>query len=144
MKVLVLGARGRTGRLIVSEIYRQGHDATAIVREARNTRSFAGRLRIFKGNVLDPEIVDLAMRGQDAVIYAVGSAISFRGVTLFSESTRILLACMRKHHVRRLIAITCVGAGDSVGHGGFFYDKILRPVLLRTVYEYKNRPEQQI
>ena len=41
----------------------------------------------------------------------------------------------------KLIAVTGIGAGDSRGHGGFLYDKIIQPLLLRTMYEDKDREE---
>ncbi len=37
--------------------------------------------------------------------------------------------------------MTGIGAGDSRGHGGFFYDKIINPLLLKTTYEDKDRQE---
>jgi len=44
----------------------------------------------------------------------------------------------------RLIAVTGIGAGDSRGHGGFLYDRIVNPLLLKTIYDDKNREEQVI
>ena len=35
-------------------------------------------------------------------------------------------------------------AGDSRGHGGFFYDKIFQPLLLGTIYADKDREEELI
>jgi len=48
---------------------------------------------------------------------------------------------MSEHGVRRLICITGIGAGDSKGHGGFFYDRIFQPLLLKTIYQDKDRQE---
>ena len=39
-------------------------------------------------------------------------------------------------------AITGVGAGDSRGHGGFFYDRIILPLVLKRIYEDKDRQER--
>jgi hypothetical protein len=41
----------------------------------------------------------------------------------------------------RLVCITGVGAGDSRGHGGFFYDRIFQPLMLNEVYKDKDRQE---
>lgn len=68
--------------------------------------------------------------------------MTFKPVTLFSDGTRHLLDAMRKHAVRRIACITGIGAGDSRGHGGFFYDHIVEPTLLRTVYADKDRQEE--
>lgn len=48
---------------------------------------------------------------------------------------------MKTEQVSRLIAITGLGAGDSAGHGGFLFDKVIFPLLLRNVYADKNRQE---
>ena len=61
-----------------------------------------------------------------------------------SEGTRALVAAMKGGGVERLVCITGMGAGDSAGHGGFIYDRFIRPVILRTIYDDKNRQESII
>jgi len=36
MKILILGATGRTGRLIVEEALKQGYDLNVLVRDKKN------------------------------------------------------------------------------------------------------------
>ena len=48
---------------------------------------------------------------------------------------------MRRQGVSRLLAITGMGAGDSAGHGGFFFDRVFKPLMLRKVYQDKDRQE---
>jgi hypothetical protein len=48
---------------------------------------------------------------------------------------------MKNERVSRLVAITGIGAGDSAGHGGVLFDKLICPLLLRHVYADKNRQE---
>ena len=43
-----------------------------------------------------------------------------------------------------MIVVTGVGAGDSKGHGGFMYDRIVYPFLLKAIYEDKDRQEALI
>lgn len=144
MNVLVLGASGRTGSLIVSEVFRQGHEATALARHPRRVRSHAGRVRIFKGSIFDPAALDLAMAGQDAVIYAAGHHQILRPVTFYAESTRLVLSSMQKHAVRRLVCITALGAGESRGHGNWLYARVLAPLFLRHALADKSAQEQLI
>jgi hypothetical protein len=40
------------------------------------------------------------------------------------------------------VCIRDLGAGDSRGHGGFFFDAIVLPLLLRKVYEEKDPREE--
>ena len=66
------------------------------------------------------------------------------GMTLLSTATRALVDVMAKQNIHRLICITGLGAGDSRGHGGFFFDRLLLPLMLRKVYEDKDRQEDAI
>lgn len=51
---------------------------------------------------------------------------------------------MERHGVKRLICITGLGAGDSKGHGGFLYDKLILPLILQRIYDDKDRQEAEI
>ena len=42
------------------------------------------------------------------------------------------------------MAVTGLGAGDSRGHGGFLYDAIMFPLVLKRVYDDKDVQEQMI
>ena len=55
--------------------------------------------------------------------------------------TRALVNAMKAKQVSRLVCITGLGAGDSAGHGGFLFDDLIFPLLLRKVYVDKNRQE---
>jgi hypothetical protein len=70
-----------------------------------------------------------------------GHRPSFREVTLLSSATRALVSAMKVEQVSRLVCITGIGAGDSEGHGGFLFDKLIFPLILRKVYADKNRQE---
>jgi putative NADH-flavin reductase len=65
----------------------------------------------------------------------------FERTTLFSQSTRILVDAMKAAGLKRLIAVTGLGAGDSRGHGGFLYDAVAFPLLLKRVYDDKDVQE---
>lgn len=139
--VLVLGATGGTGRLIVRDALARGYEVTALVRAPDTAGELTGA-RIVTGDPRDPTVLRGALKGQDAVVSALGTPASpFREVTLLSSATRALVEAMKAEHVRRLVAITGIGAGDSAGHGGFVFDKLIHPLLLRHVYADKNRQE---
>lgn len=83
-----------------------------------------------------------ARKGRGAVVSALGTLASpFREVTFLSTATRALVSAMKSEQVSRLVAITGIGAGDSAGHGGFVFDRLIFPLLLRKVYADKNWQE---
>jgi uncharacterized protein YbjT (DUF2867 family) len=139
--ILVLGATGPTGRQILAQAVARGHSVSALVRSPDKVADLAGA-RIMEGDARDERALREALAGQDAVVSALGTPASpFREVTLLSEATRALVVAMRSEGVGRLVAITGIGAGDSRGHGGFAFDRLIYPLLLRHVYADKDRQE---
>jgi uncharacterized protein YbjT (DUF2867 family) len=139
--ILVLGATGGTGRLVVREALARGHAVTALVRSPDKAAELGGA-RVIKGDARDRNVLREALHGQDAVVSALGTPASpFREVTLLSSATQALVEAMGAEKVARLVAVTGIGAGDSAGHGGFLFDKLIHPMLLRHVYADKDRQE---
>ena len=145
MNILVIGATGGTGREVVKQAQAVGHKVTALVRAETSDEVLRGA-KLVVGDAKDADTLRQAVQGQDVVVDSLGSSMSgpFKEVFLFSESTTSLLAVMKEQGVRRLICITGIGAGDSQGHGGFLYDHLIQPVLLRGVYADKDRQEAMI
>jgi putative NADH-flavin reductase len=140
-KILVLGATGGTGRSIVSQAVARGYDVTVLVRSAKKTIDLKGA-NLIVGDARDEIALRQALKGRDAVVSALGTSASpFREVTLLSTATRVLVNAMKIEQVSRLVCITGMGAGDSAGHGGFLFDKLIFPLLLRKVYADKDRQE---
>jgi putative NADH-flavin reductase len=140
-KILILGATGPTGRLIVAQALARGYDVTALVRSPQKLSDLKGA-KLVVGDAREEKTLRQALEGRDAVISALGTPASpFRDVTLLSTATRALVSAMKPEQVSRLIVITGIGAGDSLGHGGFLFDRLIFPLLLRNVYADKNRQE---
>ena len=144
MRILVLGATGATGRRIVGEAVAKGYEVVALVRSKAKAVDLAGA-ELVEGDARDATALTRAASGCDAVISSLGTPMSpFREVTLLSTATRVLLGVMAEQSIGRLVCITGMGAGDSRGHGGFFYDRLFQPLVLRKVYEDKDRQEAAI
>jgi putative NADH-flavin reductase len=140
-KILVLGATGVTGRLIVNQAVARGYDVTVLVRSAGKASDITGA-KLIVGDARDETALRAALEGRDAVVSALGTPVSpFREVTLLSTATRALVSAMKAEQVSRLVCITGMGAGDSAGHGGFIADNVIFPLLLKKVYADKNRQE---
>lgn len=142
-RVLVLGASGGVGREILKQGLDRGLVLTAQTRDAGKLEGLAGRVRIVEAGPLEAPAMAAAVAGQDAVVMALGVDTPGR-TTLFSEATRVLIEAMTGAGVRRLVAITGVGAGETRGHGGFVYDRIVFPLFTRRRYADKERQEALI
>ena len=142
MKVLVIGASGPLGREIVRTTLSRGHHVTAFVRRDYDIQH--QNLAVARGDVMDSDSLNAPMAGQEAVICALGIAQTFKPVEVFSEGASHIVRSMMRHNTRRLICITGIGAGESKGHGGWLYNKVIQPFLLKTIYEDKTRQEELI
>lgn len=144
MKVLVLGATGGTGRLLVRDAFEKGHSVVAMVRSKARAGDLPGA-DIIEGDVCDECDLMRALVGCDAVVSSLGTGVSlFTEVSLLTDATRALVPAMVRSGVRRLICISALGVGDSRGHGGFVFDRLFMPLLLRHAYKDKARQENAI
>ncbi len=144
MKICLLGATGSVGSLIVSQGLELGLGIRVLVRESGQLKVKDHNLEVVRGDALNITSVEQALVGCDAAIYALGSDQVGKATTFFSDTTRILIAAMEKTGVRRLVAITGIGAGDSKGHGGWFYDWIVFPLFTKKIYADKDVQERLI
>ena len=144
MKILIIGGTRGVGREVVLAAHAAGHELTLLARNAERISLPVTGVRVVAGDAGDAADIERAVAGQHAVVWTVGVGPTRRRVDLFSRGTQFLLAAMTKHGVRRLLCVTGVGAGDSRGHGGFLYDRILQPLFMKTVYEDKDRQEAQL
>src|SRR5437867_6748206 len=71
--------------------------------------SVPGRLRVVRGDVLDAASVNAAIRGQDAVLSALGSTAR-NPAPVLSVGVRHILDAMERHGVRRIVAVSVAGA----------------------------------
>src|SRR5205814_9451340 len=133
MKVLVLGATGGTGRLIVRDALAKGHLVKALVRSKSGVDLSGADL--IEGNARDGSALQGALEGCDAVVSALGTGMGFSEVDLLTVATRALVPAMKHTGVRRLVCISALGVGDSKGHGGFVFDRIFQPLLLSQAYK---------
>jgi len=144
MNILIIGASRGIGLQLLNQALSAGHAVTAMARHFQELPDQMERQRVISGDILDEATVRGVMAGQQAVCLTIGVSVTIKPVTVFSRGTQNVLAAMAGHGVRRLLCITGIGAGDSKGHGGFLYDRIFQPLLLKTIYEDKDRQEALI
>ncbi len=123
MKLLILGANGRTGRLTAERAGEKGHEVTAFTRATH-------------GDATDREAVAAAMRGQEAVISALGRGNSFKSQQLMSRAMDVILPAMKREEVQRLIVISAFGVGETFYEAPFIA-KVFFRLLLRHLYADK-------
>ena len=116
-KILVIGGSSGVGLACVREALARGHEVRMFARSASETSLRDERLDKVDGDALVAADVARALEGTTAVLQTLGVPLGLKlvtgPITLFSESTEVLLPAMHSAGVRRLVALTGFGAGDS-------------------------------
>jgi putative NADH-flavin reductase len=96
MRLLVIGATGKTGRAIVEQAKARGHSVTTFGRSDAND---------VVGSPMDVDALAAAMRGHDAVLSAIGAGGLGR-TSVRADSARAVIAAMQRTAVRRFIVMS--------------------------------------
>lgn len=114
--VLVVGATGSVGRLVVAEALRQGYVTRALMRDSGKAASLAQGAQVVVGDLTRPETLADAVDGVDAVVFTHGSrgagksgmeAIDYGGVVS-------VLAALGARPAR-IALMTAIGVTDRAG-----------------------------
>ncbi len=143
MQVLILGATGGTGRELVKQALGHGHTVRVMARSPDRLKTVHPRLEVLQGDISDTTALTAALKGQDAVLSALG--VNDRNPnTILSDGVLNLLRAMKRQKVKRLIFVSSLGVGDSKGELGPMYNWVLLPSLLKNVFADKERAEEAI
>ncbi len=143
MKVLVLGATGKTGSLVVERAVAKGHAVTVLVRDAEKLHQ-RDKVRVLIGDATEPEDVVKAMDGNDAVIDTIGGTTPYKDTTLERTAAHNVVEAMKTKGARRLVVISMMGLGDSREQAPFWYEHLLMPTFLRGSTKDKAALEQEV
>ena len=143
MKVLVIGAGGKSGQQVVEKALAAGHQVTAFVHDAADYHAPAG-VRVVAGDATEAATVSQAVAGQDAVVDAIGGHTPYLKTQLEQDAAKAVVAAMQQHGVRRLVVISVLGVGDSKEQGTFLYEYLMKPTFLRGAIPDKEAMEAEV
>ena len=144
MKILIIGASRGIGKALLEEALNEDHQVRVLARNPDNIEMVDSRLDLVQGDVRDLQSLSDAAKDMEIICSCIGVPITFKAVDLFSVAATNLVTVAEQQPTLKLIAVTGIGAGNSKGHGGFLYDRIFKPLFLKTIYEDKDREEEII
>lgn len=149
MRIVVFGATGIVGKAVVNEALQKGHEVTVLTRNARKVTTRHEHLHIVEGNVADKNVVRTILKDQEAVIQTlgIGGKGDGKSTSIVSEANKIIMTEMEQMNVKRLVAISVIGAGDSLTFLPWIYRKLVLPLFMKwfqAVIDDKNRMEPMI
>jgi nucleoside-diphosphate-sugar epimerase len=134
MRIVIFGANGPTGRVLTALALDAGHEVVAATRRPGDFPLRHDRLRVAATDVYDPEAVDRAVAGTDAVLSSLGVPFTRRPVTVYSQGIRGITAAMSRHGVRRLVAVSSSATyPHHHADGGFLMNRVLQPIVIATI-----------
>lgn len=148
MKIAIFGATGIVGSAITKEALAQGYEVTVLTRDAKRVTETSDKLTVIEGSVTDKATVRKVLEGQDAVIQSLGIGGKGNGkpTTFVSEANKLIMDEMKRMNIRRFIAISVIGAGNSLYFLPWIYRKMM-PIMMqwfKAIIDDKNRMEPMI
>ncbi|WP_184549739.1 NAD(P)-dependent oxidoreductase [Mucilaginibacter sp. FT3.2] len=142
MKILILGATGRTGCLIVDEALKQGYDLNVLVRD-KNKISFSSKsIKVYQGTPTRRTDLAAAMQGCDVIISALGIVRAsdapwsklITAKNFISESIKNAIAEADQQNLKRLITVSAWGVGETKKEIPFWLRWLINYTNLGPVY----------
>lgn len=147
MRLVVLGASGGCGKELVIQGAERGWDVVAVTRPSSKVSLPAGVTHV-TGDLCDEAFLRTALVGADAVASALG--LRMPGIapwakaedpTFLARSTPAIVAAMKAAGVKRLIAVSAGGVGDSAPNVPGVFRAFIALSALRKAYVELERME---
>ena len=137
MKILVIGATGRSGKLLVEYALEKGHEVTAFARNINDYPISEPGLTLFQGDILYPSMIEAALQDHDVVLSVIGIR-KFRGpITLLSKGMKNIVSVMEKKGTKRLLTITGAGILQENEHQLILESLSFPPNLLNLSLDHQ-------
>ena len=145
MKVLVVGATGRTGRLLTAGALDRGHEVTVLVRAPGRLGGLRDRVAVVRGDVLDGGVVSDAVDGQEAVLVALAVPAKKSDPPVNSAGTLNVIRSMQRYGVRRIVALSAGGAQPGRDPNlPWYFSHVVKPMLRKHAFADLRRMETSV
>lgn len=151
MKILVLGATGRTGKWIVRKALELGYEVTCL---SRNTDRLTSRkaLHVIEGTPLNINDLEKALIGCDAVINVLNISRTSdfpwsplrTPPTFLSDVMNRLIVTMNQKGVKRLIVCSAWGVAETWKDIPFWFRLLINYSNIGVAYKDHERQEEII
>jgi putative NADH-flavin reductase len=150
MHILILGATGRTGRILLSEALRRGHKVSVVVGHKSNLKINPELVEVHEGTPLNKFTLAEAMLGCEAIL----STLNISRVSDFpwaklrtskdflSSSMEKILDVAGEQHISRIIVTTAWGVAETKKDIPFWFRWIIEGSNIRFPYLDHERQEE--
>jgi len=150
MRILLLGATGRTGRLLLEQALDHGHIVHALVREKQKITIERYNLTIFEGTPQDVTALHRAMQGCETVLSALNISRKYefpwsplRTPKHFLSSTMDKVVTLsHRNHLRRVVFISAWGVNETKKDLPGWFRWLVNNSVLRHQYNDHEKQEE--
>ncbi len=128
MKLVIFGASGRTGKLLVQQALDAGHEVTALVRDPSKLAITHPRLSCIPGDVLNAADVSKTIQAGTDAVYSLLAPTKGAPVDLLPRAADNIIAAMKAQGIRRLIYMTGAGVTQPQDKPGI-PDRVIKFLL---------------
>ncbi|WP_437373774.1 NAD(P)-dependent oxidoreductase [Maribacter litoralis] len=149
MKILILGATGRTGKWILAEALEQGYKVNCLVRKAEEINQNHSALKIYKGSPESISELESALKGCDAIISALN--ISRKSdfpwsklrtpKTFLSDVMKNIITLSTKIKIDRIVVCSAWGVADTEKEIPLWFNWFIKNSNIGVAYKDHERQE---
>ena len=148
-RILLYGATGRTGGLLLTYALQQGYAVTALVRSPEKLLLKSEHLTVIRGLPTNPDDVRQAMQGCDFVIStlsALSESESFSRRKIIPPHTlettmRNTIASMAEFGLQRIVTLSSIGVGDSWPYAPWYMRLAIKLTNFKLTFADHDRQE---
>lgn len=149
MRIALLGATGRTGKLILHKAIENGHQVNVLVRDKSRLPSFAKGIIVIEGSTLDKNKLSQVIHECDAVVNSLNISRNsdfpwskLRTPQQFlSNTVTNLVEVMRAKSVKRLVSISAWGTNETFNHLPLWFRWLIQNSNIGFAYRDHERQE---
>lgn len=152
MRILLLGATGRTGRLLLTQALARGHEVNVLVRDRHKIAIADPNLMVLQGHPADRACLSKMMKDCDAVISTLNISRynDFPWTPLrtpknfLSEVMTQVISLAEENNIRRIIFTSAWGVGETEAELPGWFRWLIRKSNLRYPYADLLRTEELV
>ena len=152
MKLLILGATGRTGKLILEEALNQGYKVRCLVREPKKINLNHNALEVYKGSPEQISDLDNAIKDCARIISVLN--ISRKSdfpwarlrtpPTFLSDVMKNIISLIKKNELERLIVCSAWGVAETEKEIPAWFRWLIKNSNIGIAYKDHERQENEL
>lgn len=152
MKILILGATGRTGKLILEEALNQGYEVNCLVREPKKIKKNHNHLKIFKGSPEQISDLENAIKDCGGIISSLNisreSDFPWSKLrtppTFLSDVINNIISLTGKSGLARIIVCSAWGVAETEKEIPIWFNWLIKYSNIGVAYKDHERQENKL